>query len=209
MTPVPEPRQLGTALVEGQHYRVDPDTGCWVWLGSTDKIGYGLTIGELRKVDARAHRAAKKLAGHDVPKGAHVHHACKTPGCVNDAHLEVTTATEHFLEHKLHDKTGLTLDDIREIRRLSTVAGTTAPELAKRYGVHEITIYDYWSGNHWAELLGGEHAGRPVRTCPECDKDFDDRNRNAKFCSKECRCRFNGRRTWRRKHWGSPDRKAA
>jgi hypothetical protein len=28
---------------EGEHYAIDSDTGCWVWLKALDKAGYGHT----------------------------------------------------------------------------------------------------------------------------------------------------------------------
>lgn len=183
------------SLIEGEHYRVD-GSGCWLWLLAADKVGYGLTHGPLRKIDQRAHRAAAKLAGREVPKGAHVHHRCKTPGCVNPDHLEVTSATLHFMEHKLHEKTGLTLNDIRDIREFGKVVGVRAADVAAEYGIHEITVYEYWSANHWAELLGG-HVGKPVRTCLECGKEFSDRQRHAKYCCPEHRKRWNNRRRYR------------
>lgn len=196
----PLSRQLGS--IHGL-YEVRED-GCWQWLGHTDNRGYGLTRGELYKVDARAHRAVMKLLGHHVPKGAHVHHRCKTTGCVNPDHLEVTTATEHFMEHKLHEKTGLTLDDIKAIRERGKVAGVSAADVAADYGIHEITVYEYWSANHWAELLGG-HVGKPVRTCLNCGNEFSDRQRHAKFCKPSCRSRFNGRRAYRLARGLDPD----
>jgi hypothetical protein len=187
-------RHLGSIWpIEGNHYEVTVD-GCWVWLGFIDRQGYGHVSGPSIQGERRAHRAAWANIYGPIPPGHHVHHRCKTLACINPEHLQQLTAQQHFMVHKLHEKTGLTLDDVREIRRLSLVPGMSAPVVAKRYGIHEITVYDYWSSNHWADLLGGEHAGRPVRTCPYCGGEFNGRRRHAVYCSKEHRIAFNAQK---------------
>lgn len=181
-----------SAIEIGVHYRLDGE--CWEWLGSYNKTGYGLAGSDLRPFHYLAHRAVYMAHGHDLEKGIHLHHRCKNTACVNPDHMEALTDRQHFLFHKLVEKTGLTLDDIRTIRRLSSEPGMTAAEVGRRYGIHEITVYNYWGQEQvWADLLGPDEppVEKPTRTCPQCGSSFNGRNRNAVYCSVECRVRFN------------------
>lgn len=199
------PDEGGTVLRRGHgaDYRID-DTGCWIWLRSKDAQGYGRLHSNGAHFDQRAHREYYRRANGPIPDGWHVHHKCGVRLCVNPAHLEATSPTDHFMEHKLHEKTGLSFDDVREIRRLGTLPGVRAEDIAARYGIHEITVYSYWSSKRWPDLLDG-HVGKPVRTCPNCGSEFSDRQRNAKYCSSRCRGRFNGRRAYRIANGLDPD----
>jgi hypothetical protein len=64
----------------------EPNSGCWLWLGSTDKLGYG-------KVNVGGHYLAHRLAYADtvgpIPDGMLVLHRCDMPSCVNPEHLYV------------------------------------------------------------------------------------------------------------------------
>lgn len=78
-------------------------TGCWLWLGTLDKRGYGLVptgrahpthcAGEA--FDPRAHRAAYRAFVGPIPKGHVIAHHCDFPRCVNPAHLSVCTDAEN------------------------------------------------------------------------------------------------------------------
>lgn len=186
----------GNAINAGPDYRIDPETGCWEWLKFKHK-GYG-KCSRNGKSEV-AHRVYYEIASGQSLKGLHLHHKCKNPGCVNPLHMEVLTDRQHFLFHKLVEKTGLTLDDIRAIRRLSAVEGMTAARVAEQYGIHEITVYNYWGQEQvWADLLGPEEppVEKPTRTCKECGGTFNDRLRNAIYCSIPCRVKWNQRRSY-------------
>jgi hypothetical protein len=40
-----EPKKPARPLVEGVNWEVDPETGCWKWLGYINPLGYGATTG--------------------------------------------------------------------------------------------------------------------------------------------------------------------
>jgi hypothetical protein len=77
------------------HVVDDPASGCHIWTASRTHDGYG------RFRDRRnymAHRYAYEvIAGLPVPDGLTLDHLCRTPACVNVAHLEPTTIRENIL----------------------------------------------------------------------------------------------------------------
>lgn len=72
----------------------EPNTGCWLWFGATNGIGYGkLSIGHSGRI--YAHRASYELANGPIPEGLHLDHKCRTPSCINPDHLEAVTNAEN------------------------------------------------------------------------------------------------------------------
>jgi len=75
-------------------YRVDEETGCWLWIGATAR-GYGQIW-----VDGRtqpAHRIAYELLVGPIPEGLQLDHLCRVRHCVNPEHLEPVTNRENIL----------------------------------------------------------------------------------------------------------------
>ncbi len=81
------------ALADRFWRKVDKSGSCWLWTASTNGNGYGQIWldGKLRP----AHRVSLLLAGRPVPTELHVDHLCRTPLCVNPAHLEAVTLAEN------------------------------------------------------------------------------------------------------------------
>jgi hypothetical protein len=162
-------------------YKIDHETGCWVWQKSAFR-GYAQSGGSKRK----PYKMYYELAHGPVPDGHQVHHKCRNKLCVNPEHLEALAAREHHALHFLHER-GRTLEDVREIRRLGRT-GVSAKELVRRFGFSESRIYYFWRGEAWADLLGEE--GRvevDPWPCVLCGEPVVGKNRNAKYCSPECR----------------------
>jgi hypothetical protein len=65
----------------------EPNTGCWLWLGDTDKDGYGCKCINYR--NTRAHRHAWTLYRGTIPNGHEVRHRCGVRLCVNPDHLTI------------------------------------------------------------------------------------------------------------------------
>jgi hypothetical protein len=79
----------------------EPNTGCWLWLGSLVSRGYGyLGVGNGRIT--RAHAVSFMLYRGTVPEGKQLHHACGIKSCVNPEHLIAVSPLEHKRAHKLH-----------------------------------------------------------------------------------------------------------
>lgn len=74
-----------------------PEAGCWIWMGSCNKGGYGrITRGTLKRAKKYVvHRYLYKLLVGDIPEGLQLDHLCRVRCCVNPSHLEVVTPKEN------------------------------------------------------------------------------------------------------------------
>lgn len=75
------------------HVEVDENTGCWNWVGSKNRAGYG-RVRRGGKVH-RAHRWAYELYRESIPDGLVIDHLCRNHSCVNPWHLEPVTNDEN------------------------------------------------------------------------------------------------------------------
>jgi hypothetical protein len=69
--------------------------GCWYWLGSFFRDGYGRFKHGGR--DDVAHRVSYELAKGPIPDWLELDHLCRNRGCVNPAHLEAVTGRVNVL----------------------------------------------------------------------------------------------------------------
>jgi hypothetical protein len=68
--------------------------GCWWWKGGKHEKGYGRFWFADRVQPA--HRIAYELLIGLIPDGLQLDHLCRTPSCVNPAHLEPVTRLENL-----------------------------------------------------------------------------------------------------------------
>ena|SRR5947209_1006288 len=88
--------------LESNRY-IDPKTGCWIWLGSTNN-GYGMTCYKAKMV--KVHRLSLHLyKGFDLDSDLNVNHIreCKRRSCFNPEHLYDGTQQDN-----MHDYSKLT-----------------------------------------------------------------------------------------------------
>jgi hypothetical protein len=70
--------------------------GCWIMDGDPDAYGVVTRNGK----QMRAHRLVFETFNPRINiESMHIHHTCGRPGCVNPAHLEALTPSEHTLLH--------------------------------------------------------------------------------------------------------------
>ena len=73
----------------------EPNTGCWLWMGTVTAGGadpYGrFWNGRM----AYAHRVSFELFKGPIPEGLVIDHLCRTPACVRPEHLEAVTPKEN------------------------------------------------------------------------------------------------------------------
>ncbi len=84
------------ALPLAQRYRVNPITGCWIFLGSRDADGYG------RVGSVVAHRVFYEAFVGPIPDGLQLDHLCVRTNCVNPSHLEPVTGAENLARASLY-----------------------------------------------------------------------------------------------------------
>lgn len=71
----------------------EPNTGCWIWLGTQTTPGYGkISIG---RKESSAHRLLFLCFNGLIPRGKVVDHICENKWCVNPEHLEAVTQGEN------------------------------------------------------------------------------------------------------------------
>ncbi len=79
--------------------RVDPRTGCRLWLGCVDHAGYGRTI-YLDRKGITAYRAML-ASGREIPPGLELNHKCHVRRCIEPEHLEAVTHAQNLQDRAL------------------------------------------------------------------------------------------------------------
>jgi hypothetical protein len=150
-------------------YTPEPNTGCWLWVGTLRGSNLYGTI----KVDGKntpAHRYAYQLFCGEIPAGMVVCHHCDMPSCVNPKHLFVGTPADNeadkirkgrqssgerhrkALSHL--DRTGensvcakLNWEKVRQIK----ASNKAQRQIAKMYGVSQTVISNIKLGKTWRQ----------------------------------------------------------
>ena len=131
-------------------YRVEDrgyETPCWIWIGSTNGIGYGRL--ERRRKQVYAHRFMWERRHGPIPPGLQMDHLCRITLCVNPDHLEAVSQAENL---RRGDGTRLSEWQVRAMRRAREEVGLTTHQLAEAFGVAEQTIQAVLSGRTWREI---------------------------------------------------------
>lgn len=156
------------------------EDGCWNWIGSTDRKGYGkLSIGNGRKPDGTrgnsmvsAHRVAYELFIGPIPAAAGFHgtcvlHKCDNPSCVNPEHLFLGSNADnvHDMDAKgrrvnrqalgsAHGNAKLTEAKVIAIHQLIKSNTKTQTEIALEFGVCLATVNHIAKGRLWSHVTG-------------------------------------------------------
>jgi len=96
-----EVRQSALRLMARLERRImhEPNTGCHIWVGATNKKGYGLAY---VKIDGKwcnrsVHKTVYEFERGPVPKGLEIDHLCRNTRCCNPAHLEAVSHRENVM----------------------------------------------------------------------------------------------------------------
>jgi len=133
----------------------EPNSGCWLWLGSFDDDGYGKGWGDGKS--EYAHRRSWKEHKGPILDDLWVLHRCDNPACVNPDHLFLGTHQDNVDDkmHKgraagqppgeLHWKAALTEDQVRMVeadpRRQSVIAAEYG---IRQTAVSKIKLHQTW-----------------------------------------------------------------
>jgi hypothetical protein len=73
--------------------KIELADSCWIWTGAKINTGYGVFRANGKAV--LVHRWLFQRLGNTIPIGCELDHICRTPLCVNPAHLEPVTHREN------------------------------------------------------------------------------------------------------------------
>ncbi len=131
------------------------ESGCWIWLGSLNRHGYGKFWFNSR--DDTAHRVSYKLFRGDIPSDRGVLHHCDVRCCVNPNHLFLGLPGDNSRDMVSKDRQAkgvrngnskLTKDQVMEVKSSSEKSQT----LADRFGVSHATIWWIRKGATWKHI---------------------------------------------------------
>ncbi len=134
-----------------------PEAGCWIWMGRTNKEGYGRIHPSPRDKNPSigVHRLSYALAnGLDVlaiPRTLCVRHRCDTPICVNPDHLILGTWKENVHDAKNRGRHAVAFQEVD-----GEVAGTCK----NGHDLRVVGVYDH----------GIQQSGYRLRVCHACKK---------------------------------------
>ena len=146
-----------TNTIEDFHrkFTPEPNSGCWLWVGSYHSTGYGsITVGGTQWL---AHRLSAHIHGLG-PEGKTVCHKCDVKECVNPAHL--VAADQKFNMVDAYDKGICPVGEARiqsKLRDVEAVEIFVSKEsnqhLSQKYGVSVPTISRIRNGKIWKRAI--------------------------------------------------------
>lgn len=156
--------RLKQSLSDRFHDKIsyEPNSGCWLWTGATNKLGYGLIgLGHRSDGIAKAHRVSYSLHKGEISSGLCVLHKCDNPYCVNPEHLFLGTLSDNMKDcvkkkrnfipdNRAENATWakLTKQNVLHIRERSM----TGVKYASLYNVSKSAIYQIWGGANWQSV---------------------------------------------------------
>jgi len=133
----------------------EPNSGCWLWLGSCGAQHYGQF--QFHGQVYVTHRISWMLHNGPIPDGLFILHKCDNPPCVNPQHLFLGTKKDNKLDCIAKDRhvrgernpwAKLTESKVREIRELWQ-QGSTQTQIAKDFSMDLKHIWSIVHHKSW------------------------------------------------------------
>lgn len=154
--------QLDSEIWNKFYQYTELDSGCWEWQGAISSGRYG----HMWCVDKNvyAHRISYALHYGPIPEGMLVLHKCDNTKCVNPDHLFLGTHQDNMddcvnkrrIAHgSKNGQSKLNEEQVLEIKKelADSKDWHVVKTLAKKYGVHNTTIYKIRNGSTWSHIV--------------------------------------------------------
>lgn len=118
----------------------EPNSGCWLWIGSLNRAGYG--TGCVKSRALLAHRFSWTAYVGPIPDGMLICHKCDTPACVNPAHLFLGDHMDNMRDAAQKGRSARLIKDSipAELAAKVTADPRRRDKVAAEYGLDYLTI---------------------------------------------------------------------
>lgn len=83
---------------------IEPNSGCWLWLGLLNEDGYARSSGKWKYL----HRRIYEFFFGPIPPSKELDHRCRTRSCLNPRHLNPITHLENIQRGAVNQNKGRT-----------------------------------------------------------------------------------------------------
>ena len=156
-------------VIDGFNFRLYP----------TEKYFKGWCVIDGKKTKTTAHRYVWQKHNGKIEKGIQIHHKDEDKSNNSIGNLEKLTAKQHSRKH---------LTEERKEQSRKILDEKARPKAKEWHGSEEGRK---WHAEHAKNSLFGE-----IRNliCPNCEKNFETKFKITKYCSYDCKVKFNNRR---------------
>jgi hypothetical protein len=158
----PRPWRLNTEeKLFDKFVECEPNSGCWLWVGTRDPGNYGVSCHNYKLY--KAHRLFWTFRNGPIPEKMHVLHKCDTPPCVNPDHLWLGTHQDNITDMMLKGRQGvnrgtkngnakLTEADVQQIRERYAQGGIRQVDLGKQFNVTQVIVSEIVLRKIWRHV---------------------------------------------------------
>lgn len=139
-----------------KNIKIEPSSGCWNWMASVNKWGYG-RLRQGRR-ERQVHRLSYVTFVGIIPEKTMVLHKCDNPKCCNPDHLFLGTHTDNMRDMVAKNRNAVRRGESATSAKLSWAdvecirndnGQSTISSLAKQFGVSRRAIGFVLKGETW------------------------------------------------------------